>query len=137
MLFKILKLCMDRKNIQCKIPRPSVHEWTRTSPLKLITLRNKTIKGIFMLDRCFFPTPCCVRNMHSDISLNLLALFMLDRAANEFHILGLIGQHTSSFVSLQKEMWLLMWAEIAYFLIKFKVSWTMSEFSWNIVNIEY
>ena len=53
---------------------------------------------------------------------------MLDSATNGFLILGLMGQHISSCVSLQREGWLVGWAENAYFFIKFEMSQTLGEF---------
>ena len=58
---------------------------------------------------------------HSNISLNFLAVYFLDLAAQEVLIIGLMGQNTSSCVSLQRERWFVGWAEYAYFLSSFKL----------------
>ena len=58
---------------------------------------------------------------------------MLDLAASGILILGLMEQHTSFCVTLQREGWLVGWVEITYFFDKFEISLTLIKFCWNIV----
>ena len=94
-----------------KIPRQSVHKWTSTSTLKFIIPCNITIKWRMM----FLPTPCSI---YAELSCKRNFHFRFD--GTEDIVLW----------------WLVGWAEITYFFIKFETSQTLDEFRWNIVKKE-
>ena len=74
----------------------------------------------------FAYTLLCQEYVHSNISLFSLAVCMLDWAASGNIFLGLIGQHASSCVSLQRR-WLVGW--VNFFLFSHQV-WNFTSAEW-------
>ena len=143
--FKNCEVVYGPETYPWKLSKLLVHRWTSANIFKCISFQKITIKWCFKVDRCFAYTLTCQECILSNISLISPAVYLLDWAANRSLMLGLIEQHTSSCVSLQREGWLVGWAKKSNFfhqvwnftndwwiLLKQYKNWIMPNFQLNL-----